>query len=283
MILIDGDLLVYRCGFAAERTEYAVDFNDPAYGEDGTIWCENKKDAVKTVEALEEKKIVATIRPQVNLEPVANALYNVRSMITTIVDDLNGNDEDVVIYLSGPENYRTEVATYKVYKGNRDPDHKPTHGDAIKAYMKKNWVTYVTEGEEADDALGIEQMRTGGYESVIVSIDKDLDMIPGLHYNFLKKEQYYVDWNEAIRYFWYHMVTGDSTDNIPGIPGMGPAKAKKALDDVSTDELYGTVFALYVQGYGDEAEQALLEMGRLLWIRREEGELWTPPKQNQEG
>lgn len=280
IVLIDGDLLVYRCGFAAERTEYAVDYVDPVYDEAGRIWAENKKGAVKVAASLEEKGITSEITPHVNLEPVGNALYNVKSMIAKMLESLQAEAEDVIICLSGPTNYRTEVATYKVYKGNRDPDHKPTHAQAIKDYMRKNWNTIYSENEEADDMLGYMQYhawREDPYATVIVSIDKDLDMIPGLHYNFVNDESYHVDEEQAMRYFWYQMVTGDSTDNIPGIPGMGPAKAKAALDDVATNDLYGVVRALYVQGYGDDADRALLEMGRLLWIRREQEELWNPP------
>jgi len=279
-VLIDGDLLVYRCGFAAERTEYAVDYVDEEYGEEGTVWAENAKGAKALSEKLTEQGRTNEIRKHVNLEPVGNALYNVKSMIATALDNLQASNEEVIIHLSGPDNYRFDVATLKEYKGNRDPEHKPTHGPAIKSYMKKNWSYVISENEEADDTLGIAQWATyqdDPYGSVIVSVDKDLNMIPGLHYNFLKDESYFVDEDEAMRYFWYQMVTGDSTDNIPGIPGMGPAKAKKALDDVATSDLYGMVRALYVQGYGDSADAALLEMGRLLWIRREEGELWTPP------
>jgi len=44
MILVDGDILVYRCGFAAEKTKHYVN---------GELR-ENKKDAMSDIEFLEE-------------------------------------------------------------------------------------------------------------------------------------------------------------------------------------------------------------------------------------
>jgi hypothetical protein len=290
IVLIDGDLLVYRCGFAAERTEYAVDYTDPVYDEAGRIWAENKKGAVAVAASLEEKGITSEITPHKNLEPVANALYNVKSMIATMLDSLQATDDDVIICLSGPTNYRTEVATLKEYKGNRDPEHKPTHGPAIKDYMAKTWQTIYSENEEADDMLGYMQYsvwKDDPYGSVIVSIDKDLDMIPGLHYNFLKDESYHVDEDDANAFFWTQLLMGDSTDNIPGVPGVGPKKAEKYMapawhwsnsGEFDEEHAYAIARALYVQGYGEEkADEALLENGQLLWIRRKEGELWRQP------
>lgn len=281
-ILVDGDLLVYRCGFAAERTEYSVDYYDPAYGEDNQIWCENKKGAVAVLNALVEKGVEgAEIVPRINLEPVQNALHNVKSMIQNSVHAVGGNEEDVIIVLSGPTNFRADLATIKVYKGNRDPDHKPTHQKAIIDYMHRHWVTITSDYEEADDLLGTMQYamwKQDQYSTVIVSIDKDMDMIPGLHYNFKDERLYHIDEEEADRLFWHQLVTGDSTDNIQGVKGMGPKKVAAAYEGCTEpNHFYTVATALYVQGYGaEDYEAALMENARLIWIRRNEEELWTP-------
>lgn len=279
-VLVDGDLLVYRCGFAAERTEYAVSYYDAAYDEDITIWCENAKGAAAVRERLEQEGFEVETEKRKNLEPVENALYNVKSMIGTALESVQAMEEEVTIFLSGPTNYREALATLKPYKGNRDPEHKPTHGPAIKEYMAKTWPTVFSDGEEADDLLGIWQMRVfpeDPYGSVIVSVDKDLDMIPGLHYNFLKEESYYIDEDTGDYNFWKQMLTGDATDNIPGCPGIGPKKAEAALDGVEPSDRPRVVAELYVQLYKENWRDAMLENGRLLWIRQKEDELWTLP------
>jgi len=102
-------------------------------------------------------------------------------------------------------------------------------------------------------------------------------MIPGMHYNFRDENMYYVDPLLADRNFWKQMLTGDTVDNIPGCPGIGPSKAEKALGTLSPFEMYPVVRAYYVLSYGDEADEKLLEQGRLLWIRRKKDEFWNPP------
>jgi 5'-3' exonuclease len=75
------------------------------------------------------------------------------------------------------------------------------------------------------------------------------------------------------------MITGDATDNIQGIPGLGPVAAEH-LDAFTTEEEMGeAVLELYSQEYGPNEEdvfKAFLENAQLLWIRRKPGELWTP-------
>ena len=69
-------------------------------------------------------------------------------------------------------------------------------------------------GQEADDALSIAACTLG---HGIATIDKDLDGCPGWHYNWAKENIYYVTEVEANRFFYTQMLTGDSTDNIPGL------------------------------------------------------------------
>ena len=120
--------------------------------------------------------------------------------------------------------------------------------------------------------------------SVIVSTDKDLDMIPGLHYDWVKEQGYIVSQEDAMRWFFTQMLTGDAVDNIPGVPGIGPKKAARALEGATTQEqMLEVVRTLYVQSYGVLADDALLENGRLLWMRREPHQIWTPDLQIMEG
>jgi DNA polymerase-1 len=158
------------------------------------------------------------------------------------------------------------------YKGNRILA-KPYHYQLLREYMERAWGFEVIEGMEADDAIGIEAYRNEPDETLIVSIDKDLNMIRGHHYNFVKEERYYVTEEEAIRNFYLQILTGDKVDNIIGLSGIGPVKSKKLLVDCSNElEMYEAVLKAYD---GDEAR--VLENARLLWILREEKQVWQPP------
>lgn len=287
---IDADLLVYRCGFACEKNHW---FIRHANGESLVGAPEDyptveefqyKKEVDARLEELFEgsRQVYAGEHYDIwstrNVEPVENALHNVKLMVANIVDSVQ--PDEYRLYLSGPTNFRDGIAKSAEYKGNRDKAHKPTHADAIKLYMHEHYDVWVSEGEEADDLIGTEhysRYRKAAQSSVIVSVDKDLRMIPGMHYDFLKDEFDIVDEETALRSFYLQLLTGDSTDNIPGLPKVGPVKARKILDGLPPEEWEWVVQQEYMSRIVDRNWfDYLREQGQLLWIRREPGELWEP-------
>ena len=176
-------------------------------------------------------------------------------------------------YLTGSNNYRKEIAVTAPYKGNRTGASKPKHYDLVREYLIKAWGCELIEGQEADDAIGIKAYEIGDIEDyVIMSIDKDLDMIRGWHYNFIKDRKYLIDDQEAIKHFYTQILTGDRVDNIIGLKGIGPKKAAKILEDCITEaDMYKAVLEAY-----DNDETRVLENGQLLWIRRNENQIWSP-------
>lgn len=177
-------------------------------------------------------------------------------------------------FLTGSNNFRKDVAVTAPYKGNRTQA-KPKHYDLIREYLVKAWGCTVEENQEADDAIGIKAYEIKDTdEYVIMSIDKDLDMIRGWHYNFIKDKKYLVDDQQAIRHFYTQILTGDRVDNIVGLKGIGPKKAAKILEDCTTEkEMYDAVLKAY-----DNDTTRVLENGTLLWIRRKENQMWSPPQ-----
>ena len=82
--------------------------------------------------------------------------------------------------------------------------------------------------------------------SVICSIDKDLLQIPGSHYNFVKKEGRYVSPVEGTRQLYLQMLIGDTSDNIKGVDKIGPVKAGKLLNHIDDEyEMFEIVQGLY--------------------------------------
>lgn len=239
----DGDLLVYRCGFACED------------------------------------------------EPVEFALHTVRLTIEAAMANLGLNREDLRMYISGPTNFRDGVATIQGYKANRIDKPKPKHGDAIREYLRTVWDAKTSEDEEADDVVGYSHYAMyleDPYSTIIISVDKDLDMIPGFHYNFVKDISYNVSEEEGIRWFYTQLLMGDPTDNIPGLPGIGKVKAGRALAELDNElDYYKVALAMYEEEYVESGLDALIENARLLWIRRNPDEWWNPPactyKENDNG
>jgi hypothetical protein len=220
--LIDGDILVYRIGFASEN------------------------------------------------EPESIAMARCSEFIEDLIL-FNGFDK-YQGYLTGKTNFRNEIAVTAPYKGNRKSA-KPKHYQLLRDYMESAWSFTMIEDQEADDAIGIAayEMEVGEY--CICSIDKDLDMLRGDHYNFVKDERYFITEEEGIKNFYKQLLMGDRVDNIIGIKGIGTVKAERLLKECKNEnEMYLAILAAY-----DGNAERVLENGRLLWIRREPNQIWTPP------
>jgi 5'-3' exonuclease len=185
---------------------------------------------------------------------------------------LYNNFDEYQGYLTGKKNFRNEIAITAPYKGNRKAA-KPKHYEVLRDYMQKAWGFVMIEDQEADDAIGIAayEMEVGEY--CICSIDKDLDMLRGDHFNFVKNERYFISEEEGIKNFYKQMLVGDRVDNIIGIKGIGPVKAERLLKECKDEQ---EMYLAVLEAYEGNAER-VLENGRLLWIRRQSNQMWTPP------
>lgn len=247
--LIDGDVLQYRCGFASEKTKYLVT-GDVAMQEFETAK-EAKASGAKYIWSRKE------------YEPVENCLQMVKSSLENTLNVLG--TKDYRLYLSGRRNFRDDL--YPEYKANRDGAIRPKYYRDIRDYLVSQWKGRVVEGIEADDALGHDQVANP--DSVIVTIDKDLDQIPGEKYNLISQERYTVTPQDGMRFFYEQLLSGDPTDNIPGITGIGPAKAKKALAECTTPkELASRAYEMYTTLVIDKPDEIIDRNASLLWIQR---------------
>jgi DNA polymerase-1 len=173
-------------------------------------------------------------------QSVALAKHALDNTIVGISESLGAVEG--TIFLTGYGNFRRHVDP--LYKANRKDAPRPQHGNDLRDYLSTDFGAVTTTGIEADDALGILQCHAhnNGFfnDTCIVSTDKDLDQIPGWHYNFTKRNLYWVTQDEADRALLLQLITGDVSDNVPGIRGMGPKKAAKYIDqgEGSLEELY---------------------------------------------
>ena len=180
--------------------------------------------------------------------------------------------EDYKGFLTGKGNFRESIAVTVPYKGQRVSE-KPVHLQALRCHLVTSWGFTVVQGIEADDAVGIAAYAVPADETIMVHIDKDLNQFRGWHYNYKKKEKYYVTEFEGLHSFYTQILTGDRIDNIVGLKGIGPVKAKRILEECTNEnELYQAVLKAYE---GDQ--QRVLENGQLLWLQRSPNQVWTPP------
>lgn len=282
--LLDGDILVYRCGFSAEKKIRIPYINGVAHPElsSAAELKEFKQQHEGEDIEIEERRVI---------QPIEFALGNIKTVLAAIEAVVGAN---TVLHLSGPGNFRKDLATILPYKGQRSEFDRPVYYKEIREYLLKYQGALLSEEEEADDTIGIQATQVNesykqppDQEAVIVTIDKDLDMIEGYHYNWVSGAKYKISKEQGLRCFYRQLLTGDRTDNIPGLKGVGDKTAEKILGDATKEHtLFNIVRDEYHRRYPDGYDEydkvvatdaALLEIGRLLYIRKREGEIWEFP------
>ncbi|MEZ5500916.1 MAG: 5'-3' exonuclease H3TH domain-containing protein [Steroidobacteraceae bacterium] len=155
---------------------------------------------------------------------------------------------------------------YPAYKANRDP----APADLLlqfgrcREFCQHLGVTALSSAEyEADDIIGTlaTQFRARGIPATLVTRDKDLAQLVREHdvfWDYASNQRYrYAEIPDRFgvlpeRMADYLALTGDSTDNIPGVPGVGPKTAAALLKHFeSLDHLYDNlpaVAALAIRG-----------------------------------
>lgn len=192
--------------------------------------------------------------------------------LVSILMDSGATKGEGFLTLDSASNFRHQIAKTAPYKGQR-PNRKPKWYDWIRIHLVEEWGFEAVTGIEADDAIATRATELGD-DSIICSIDKDFDQVPGWHYNFVKREKYYVSEEEGLRNFYRQILTGDRIDNIIGIKGVGPVKADRILDEKSSAR---QMFDACVLAFEGDRER-VIENARLLYLRRREGDVWEPPQ-----
>jgi 5'-3' exonuclease len=162
--------------------------------------------------------------------------------------------------------YRNRI--YPAYKANREgaPADLVAQLACCRELCRRLGVAvFVNPEYEADDLIGTlaQLMRAQGVRAAFISRDKDLAQLMrdgDVFWDFGARGQF--GYHDIERYFGvvperfadYLALTGDSTDNIPGVPGIGHRTAAILMKAfASLDELYGDlarVASLPLRGAG---------------------------------
>ncbi|MEW6440236.1 MAG: DNA polymerase I [bacterium] len=178
-----------------------------------------------------------------------NAIYGFLQILNKIVREHSPEYLAVVFDAPGP-NFRHEA--YPEYKANRPP--MPEDLSVQIPWIRKLLETYRVpcvelRGYEGDDVLATlaHLARQSGLDAVLVTGDKDLCQMvePGIRMLDPKRDaivgpeelgsEYGIPCDKLPDLF---ALTGDSIDNLPGVPGVGPKTAAALLQQFgSLDEL----------------------------------------------
>lgn len=249
-LLVDGDIIAYTCSAV---TDVSVDWDD-----DGT----------KSKYGNEEQARAQTIKTLNDLKDLLDA-------------------DRVIVCLSDPSRRYFRHDIYPDYKKQRTHGTPPCDLSAVKQMLRDGIGGFETKSVatlEADDVMGIMMTHPTMVEGekVIVTSDKDLNQIPGMHYNTRTGKSADVWPMEADVFFYLQALMGDTTDGYPGCPKIGPVKATKILSEVVGVETWKAIVSTYAAKGFDE--QYALTQARVARICQhtdydfinKKVKLWTP-------
>lgn len=200
---------------------------------------------------------------------VIEKLDELFSSISEKIEHRFGKDLIYKAYLTGSNNFRKELT--EDYKANRTGQ-KPVLLNFAREYILDRYPCDLSDGQEADDAIAIEATKRHP-KAIIVSIDKDFRQVPCLLYNPGRDTWEEVDEFQGLYFFYKQLLVGDSVDNIKGVAKIGDVKAGNLLAGATTEQ---ELWERCLKAYEGDYDRAVLN-GRLLWLRRYENQMWTPP------
>lgn len=180
------------------------------------------------------------------------------------------------LHLTKGLGFRGDVCN--TYKAQRPPT-KPLLYHEAREYLTRKLGAAMHTGLEADDWVGIEYYETlkeGKFQPVMCHIDKDLNQYAGLHYKpyYANKPslKYKVTEEQGLNFLYRQVIEGDVADNIKGVKGYGPKKAKRYLENSTCEqELYLRCLGLY------QDKERLDTNMKLLYLLRSEDDQWRCP------
>ncbi|MFA6355739.1 MAG: DNA polymerase I [Candidatus Omnitrophota bacterium] len=177
-----------------------------------------------------------------------NAIYGFITMINKIIKDEKPGYLAIAFDLKGPTFRHKKFEEYKIHRKpmpDELADQMPIIKDVVRGY---NIPVFELQGYEADDILATITKRAvaGGYEVSIVTGDKDMLQLvgPGVNVYNVHKEGLIYD-KDAVRERYgvapdgivdLISLMGDSSDNIPGVTGIGEVTAKKLMEEYGSLE-----------------------------------------------
>jgi 5'-3' exonuclease len=186
-----------------------------------------------------------------------HALYGFARMLADLIERRRPRYVGVAFDESSGRGHRHEM--FPAYKANREP----TPPELRRQFaLCREWCRHLGVAEfasseyEADDLIGTlaQQVRGEGLRVTVVSRDKDLSQLLGpgdKYWDYADSTEYgYDDLPEKFgvapeRMADYLALMGDASDNIPGVPGIGPKTAAAIMQryaslDALYDDLAGT-------------------------------------------
>ena len=188
------------------------------------------------------------IRPLSSSKGVpVNAVYGFISMIVKLFKEKNP-DHILFCYDRKEPSFRKDI--YSDYKANRTemPDDLQVQMPYLKQVAELFGIADLeVPGFEADDLIGTvaKKAESEGYQVYIVSGDKDFSQLVSENIFIYDTMKEYIYTREGVKekhgvypeqFIDFLAITGDTSDHIPGVAGVGPKGAQKLIEQFGTLE-----------------------------------------------
>lgn len=215
-------------------------------------------------------------------------VYGFASMALEVIKRLQP-DYVAVAWDKPKTNIRRRLELYPEYKAGRKPappdfyDQIPVLHELLEAF---GWPLYEMDDYEADDILGTLAVQAAeqGIETMLITSDLDMLQLVNDHVHvyalktgFSNIELYSPATFEAkygisVKQFVdYKALVGDSSDNIPGVAGVGPVAARKLLGEYKTlDGIYENIDLI-----SGKTHNQLVEHKDMAYLSHKLAEIWT--------
>ncbi|GHV84135.1 DNA polymerase I [Spirochaetia bacterium] len=182
-----------------------------------------------------------------------SALFGFARMILNLIDQLRA-ERMAVIFDSSKPTFRHEQ--YPEYKAKRQKAPEDLHSQVplVREFLDAAKITAIAaDGYEADDIIATlaEKCRAQGRDCYIISGDKDLLQLVGNGIWEMRPPKYELAGIDEVKAAWgvppekildLLSLTGDASDNIPGVRGVGEKTAAQLITRYgSLDEIYKNI------------------------------------------
>ena len=220
------------------------------------------------------------------------AAYNVKNVVKAFdkfqdkIKQLKAVDWDqsgeTTIFIEGKGNWRKDL--FSGYKASRKQSQSVDPNKELRwelaQFLIEEKLVIPAVGCETDDLVRRKavNMMNRGQPYIVVSADKDLDMVVGPHIRFDTKwqfKEYTVDQDKSDYAYFYQLMMGDMTDNIRSPKGLGDKGVRKILDANPRDRWRSLVEKEYKERCGSEWLHALYFTGSLIHIQRHKDDMFN--------
>lgn len=199
---------------------------------------------------------------------IDEAILHAKGKMELILDRIGGKADNTELHFTSGRNFRYGLLEeafpdnnemwYKANRGKRKP--APVGLSEVKEGLSKHFKSMYHTEVEADDYV-VMRKKLLKDNCILCVVDKDIYKntfdYGQPHWNYYEapwlKSPIKMRWiemteQEAIYNQYLQAITGDKSDNIPGLKGIGPAKAAKFIDeDMTEDELWVGLETAYLQ------------------------------------